>query len=65
MKLSMHQWWNDTEKGKSYVATPRETCPTATLFTINFTWTNPRSNLGIHDERTRTNRLTLGTKFEH
>jgi hypothetical protein len=44
-------------------STQGETCPSATLFTINPTWTDPGSNPGLRGERPATNRLSYGTAF--
>jgi hypothetical protein len=38
-----------------------KTCPTATLSTTNLTWTDPRSNPGLHSGRPTTNRQSHGT----
>jgi hypothetical protein len=38
-----------------------KTCPSATLPTINPTWTDPGSNSGLRGERPATNRLSDGT----
>jgi hypothetical protein len=38
-----------------------KTCPSATLFTTNSTWTDPGSNTGIRGERPATNSLSHGT----
>jgi hypothetical protein len=38
-----------------------KTCPSATLSTINPTWTDPESNPGLRGERPATNRLSYGT----
>jgi len=37
MKMSIEHWWNYTERESR--STRRETCPNATLFTTDFTWT--------------------------
>jgi hypothetical protein len=37
------------------------TCPSATLSTINPTWTGPGSNPGLRGERPATNHLSHGT----
>jgi hypothetical protein len=37
-----------------------KTCPSATLSTINPTWTEPVSNTGLRGERPATNRLSHG-----
>ena len=37
------------------------TCPSATLSTINLTWTDTGSNPGLRGERPATNRLSHGT----
>jgi hypothetical protein len=36
----------------------RKTCPRATLFTTNTTWSGPGAKLGLRCERTVTNRLS-------
>jgi hypothetical protein len=36
-------------------------CPSATLSTTNFTWTDPVSNPGLRGDRPATNRLSHGT----
>jgi hypothetical protein len=41
-------------------STRRETCLSATLSTINPTWTNLGSNPGLRGERPATNRLSHG-----
>jgi hypothetical protein len=41
-----------------------KTCPSATLPTINPTWTDPRSNPGLRGERPETNGLSHGTAKE-
>jgi hypothetical protein len=41
--------------------TQSKTCPTATLSTINPTWTDPGMNLGLHGERPETNHLSHDT----
>jgi hypothetical protein len=46
-------------------STRRETCPSATLSTINPTWTDPGSSPGIRGERPATNRLSHGTAKGH
>ena len=38
-----------------------KTCPSATLFTTNPTWTDPASNPGRRGGRPATNRLSHGT----
>jgi hypothetical protein len=42
-------------------STRRKTCPSATLFTTNPTWTEPGSNPGLRGERPATNLLSHGT----
>jgi hypothetical protein len=42
-------------------STRGKTCPSATLSTINPTWTDPVSNSGLRGERPATNRLSHGT----
>jgi hypothetical protein len=39
----------------------RKTCPSATLFTINPTWTDPGTNLGLRSQRLATNCLSHST----
>jgi hypothetical protein len=58
LQLMEHQW-NETDRGKPI--TRRKTCPSATLSTTNFTWTDPGSNPGLCGERPATNRLSHGT----
>jgi hypothetical protein len=41
-------------------STRGKTCPSATLSTINPTWTKPGSNPGLRGERPATNRLKHG-----
>jgi hypothetical protein len=41
--------------------TRSETCPSATLSTINLTWTDPGLNPGLRGARPATNRLSHGT----
>jgi hypothetical protein len=38
-----------------------KTCPSATLFTTNPTWTDPESNPGLCGGRPAANRLSRGT----
>jgi hypothetical protein len=47
--MSMELRRNDTDKEKQK-KTPRETCPRATLYTTNPTWTDPGANLGLGGE---------------
>jgi hypothetical protein len=47
-----------TEENRS---TRGKSCPSATLSTINPTWTHPGSNLDLHVEGLATNRLSHGT----
>jgi hypothetical protein len=42
-------------------STRRKTCPSATLFTKNPTWTDSGSNPGLRGEMPATNRLSHGT----
>jgi hypothetical protein len=42
-------------------STGRKTCPIATMFTANPTWTDPGSNPGLRCQRPSTNRLSHGT----
>jgi hypothetical protein len=42
----------------------RKTCPSATLSTINPTWTGPREDPGLRGERPATNRLNHGKAIE-
>ena len=58
MKMSMEQWWNDTdrEKHKSW----RKSCPTATLSTNTVTSGGTGSNLGLHSNRPANNHLSYG-----
>jgi hypothetical protein len=51
--------WNETD-GENR-STRGKTCPSATLSTINPTWTEPGSNPGIRSNRPATNRLSHGT----
>ena len=51
--LVMEHRWNEIDSGK--------TCPSATLSTINPTWTDQGSNQGLRGERPATNRLSHGT----
>jgi hypothetical protein len=44
-------------------STGRKTCPSATLSTINRTWTNPVSNPGLRAERPATKGLSHGTAY--
>jgi hypothetical protein len=46
-------------KGKT--AARGKTCPSATLSTINPTWTYPGSNPALRGERSATNRRSHGT----
>jgi hypothetical protein len=58
LQLMVHQW-NEIDREKP--TTRRKTCPSATLSTTNFTWTDPGSNPGLRGERPATNRLNHGT----
>jgi hypothetical protein len=40
--------------------TPRKTCPSATVFTTNSTWTGRGLNPGFRGERPATNRVSFG-----
>jgi hypothetical protein len=42
-------------------STERKTCPSATLSTINPTWTGPGSNPGLRSGKPAANRLSHGT----
>jgi hypothetical protein len=42
-------------------STWRKTCPSATFSTTNPTWTDPGLNLGLHGDRSATNRLSHRT----
>jgi hypothetical protein len=42
-------------------STRGKTCPSATLSTINPTWTDPGLNPGLRGERPASNRLSHGT----
>jgi hypothetical protein len=44
-----------------------KTCPSATLFTTNLTWTNVGSKPGLHDESPAINRLheALNSRKQH
>jgi hypothetical protein len=61
MKMSTQHWWNDTDGGKPMYS--EKTCPTATLSTTNFTWTNLKSNLGLRGEKSVTNPLENKSAF--
>jgi hypothetical protein len=49
---------NEIDRGKPKYS--RKTCPIATLFTTNPTWTDPESNPSVRGERPATNRLSRG-----
>jgi hypothetical protein len=44
-------------------STRGNTCPSATLFTTNPTWTDPVSNPGLRGDRPSTNRPSHGTEI--
>jgi hypothetical protein len=58
LQVMEHQW-HVIDRGKP--TTLRKTCPSATLSTINPTWTDLGSNPGLRSERPATNRLSHGT----
>jgi hypothetical protein len=49
-----------TEENRS---TRGKTCPSDTLSTTNFTWTDPGSNPGLRVKRSAINHLSHGTVF--
>ena len=53
----MEQWRNGMGEQKY----SEKTCPTATLFTTNPTWTGMGLHLGLHSERPASNRLSRDT----
>jgi hypothetical protein len=58
----MEQRWNEIDRGK-----PKywgKTCPSATLFTTNPTWSDPGSNPGLRGERPATNRPSHGMPMQ-
>jgi hypothetical protein len=55
----MEHRWNEIE------STRRNNCPSATLSTTNFTWTDSGSNPGLRVERPVTNHLSHGTAKEY
>jgi len=59
--MSVDYLWNGTDRRKK--STLRKTCPSATLSTINLTWTDLGSNPGLRGERPATNRLSLTTAY--
>lgn len=52
--MSMQKWWNDTDREN------QSTCPSATLFLTNRTWTGFGSNPGFRRVRPVNNRLSHG-----
>jgi hypothetical protein len=56
-------WWSDTYRGEQKYSTQRKTCPSATLSTINLTWTDLGLNLGISGDRIVSNCLSHGTAY--
>jgi hypothetical protein len=58
----MEHRWNEIEKEKLKYSGGK-TCPSANLSTTNSTWTEPRSNPGLRDERPVTNHLSHDTVF--
>jgi hypothetical protein len=56
MKISVENWWNDTDRGNR--STGRKTCPSATLYTTNHTWTYLAPNPGLRGDKPATDRLT-------
>jgi len=57
--MNMEQWWNYTDR--VIQRTRRKTCPSATLFTANLTWTDPGANPVLRGERPVTNGLSHDT----
>jgi hypothetical protein len=57
MKINMEQWGNDNDRENR--STRRRTRPSATLSTIDLTWTGLGSNPGHSSERPATNRLSV------
>jgi hypothetical protein len=57
--LVMEHRWNETDRGKPKYSGGKP--PSATLSTINPTWTDAGSNPGLRSERPNTNRLSHGT----
>jgi hypothetical protein len=55
----MEHWWNEIFSGKPKYS-GNKNCPSATLSTINPTWTDPGSSPVLRGERPATNRLTHG-----
>jgi hypothetical protein len=51
-------WWNEDWQRKPKYS--EETCPSATLSTINPTWPDPGSKPGRRDGKPATNRLSYG-----
>jgi len=52
MKINVGHWLNDTDRGNRGFG--RETCPSATVFTKNLTWTDLASNQRLCGERPAT-----------
>jgi hypothetical protein len=59
--ILMEHRWNNIDRGKR--STLRKTGPSATLSTINPTWTYPGLNPCLRGERPATNRLSHGTDY--
>jgi hypothetical protein len=53
------QWWNDADRRKPKFW-DKKTCPIATSYTTNLTWTDLESNPVIRDDSSATDRVNLG-----
>lgn len=62
MKISMEQWWNDTDMGNRMIY---KKCPSSTSSSINGHMDWRGSNSGLRDERLATKSLDHGTAFEN
>jgi hypothetical protein len=57
--MGMEHWWNDTDRDN--ISAQRKTCPIATLFSTNPTWTGVGSNAGLRGEEPGTDRVSHNT----
>lgn len=57
--MSSERWWNDADSGNR--STGLKFCPSATLPTTYLTRTDPRSNMGLQDDKSTITRLNYET----
>jgi hypothetical protein len=60
-RFNMGQQWNDADRRNQ--RTRRETCPSATLSTINPTWAALGANPDLQGEKPKTNHLSHGSAY--